>query len=164
MARRQPSYRTSDLAPWVPAQRRLVLVDIENVVGGSSRSACEVERALHDLQRAVGHTEHDVWVTACGPALCATAMCAFSSRVLLGRGIDGADQCLLEQLSVERVRGRFASVALASGDARAFAQPVARLAAAGIPTDVFIGSGYIGASLYRVARSVNHIRTAARAA
>lgn len=164
MARRHHSPRTAALAPWVPAHRRLVLVDIENVVGGSGRSAADVGRALHDLRHAVGRTEHDVWVTACGPTLCATAMCALSGRVLLGHGVDGADQCLLEHLAVDRVRGRFASVALASGDAQAFAHPVARLAAAGIPTDVFIGSGCIGASLYRVARSVNPIRTAARAA
>jgi hypothetical protein len=145
------------LHDWVPSARRLVLVDIENFLGGSSCSAAAVSTAYVSIHEGIGNTTGDVWVTACGPALLAAAMGAFHTRVLLGRGIDGADQQLVDQLSPESVVGRYASVVLVSGDARAFAAPVRALAARGVPTDVYLGAGRIGTDLYRAARSVTSV-------
>lgn len=139
--------------------RRLVLVDIENLVGGSGATAAEVERALAHLRHAVGSCADDVWVVACGPTLLATATHVFRSRVLLGRGVNGADDQLVQYMHPEHVVGRYTSVALASADAKAFAAPVERLAGAGVPTDLYIGSGYLGHALAATARSINSIRT-----
>ena len=148
---------TSTLDAWVPAQRRLVLVDIENFIGGSAASAPEVVDALAVIRHGIGTNPNDVWVTACGPRLLACAIGAFPTRVLLGRGIDGADRQLTELLSPDAVVGRYATVALVSGDARAFTAPVRTLASHGVPTDVYLGAGLIGADLYRAARSATSL-------
>jgi hypothetical protein len=160
------SAATPTLRTWVPLGRRLVLVDIENLVGGSGITAASVSNALDSLRTAIGQSDHDVWTTACGPTLLSTAMSVFSTGVLLGWGENGADNRLLEFLEPDVVVGRYSSVVLASGDSAAFAAPVRELAALGVPTDVYLGAGYIGADLYRAARSViatgpNPLRTAA---
>ena len=149
--------RQSGLLPWVPSGRRLILVDIENVVGGSLARVETVAAALADVRAAVSATLHDVWIVACGPRLLAGAASAFTSRVLLGAGVDGADRRLVECLHPDSVVGRYASVVLVSGDAAAFAQPVSTLASGDIPTDVYVGSGHVGAELYRAARSVTSL-------
>lgn len=142
------------LMDWVPIGRRLILVDIENLVGGSHITADIVTDAFEQLRSALGPSPHDVWTTACGPTLLAAAMSVFPSRVLLGRGKDGADHRLVDCLHPGDIIGRYESIVLASGDAVAFAEPVRQLAARGVPTDVFVGAGFIGADLYRAARSV----------
>jgi hypothetical protein len=138
---------------WVPAGRRLVLVDIENVVGGSGVSRDDVAAALATITTVVRPTANDVLVTACGPRLLGTAMSVLGSSVRLGRGIDGADARLAEFLETDKVRGRYASVVLASGDSAAFAASVRHLAEIGVPTDLVLGLGRVGAELYIAARS-----------
>lgn len=154
----RPTRHSTTPAPalhgWVPTARRLVLVDIENVVGGAGGSAGLVSTALHNLRRAIKPSDRDVWVTACGPTLLTEAMGVFTSRVLLGRGENGADNRQLEYLEPDAVVGRYSSVVLVSGDSVAFAVPVRELARLGVPTDVYLGAGFIGADLYRAARSV----------
>ncbi|MEY4174936.1 MAG: hypothetical protein RI900_2101 [Actinomycetota bacterium] len=157
--RRASNRRHTGLVQWAPTQRRLVLVDIENIVGGSHSTEADVERALQRLRRAIGIRTDDVWITACGPTLLTTAMGLFHSRVLLGRGLDGADRQLVEYLRPDQVVHRYAAVALASADGRAFAEPVARLAAAGVPTDIYVGSGQPGHALARAARSITAIHS-----
>ncbi|CAB4889882.1 unannotated protein [freshwater metagenome] len=149
------------LKPWVPVGRRLVLVDIENLVGGSCSTTTDVANAFGRLRVAIAPSHHDVWAVACGPSLLAAATSAFPTRVLLGRGKDGADHQLLACLAPHDVVGCYASIALVSGDAAAFAEPVQELAVRGVPTDVYIGAGHIGAALYLAARSVTSTRAEA---
>ena len=143
------------LHEWVPMGRRLVLVDIENLVGGSGITATSVSGAVHSLREAISPSDDDVWAVACGPTLLTAAMSLFTSRVLLGRGENGADNRLLEWLEPVSVVGRYSSIVLASGDSAAFAAPIRRLAELGVPTDVYLGAGFIGADLDRAARSVS---------
>ncbi len=58
--------RASTLLDWVPAGRRLVLVDIENLVGGSATSFADVSDAVDRLRRAIAPSMDDVWTIACG--------------------------------------------------------------------------------------------------
>ena len=148
------SRHTRHLAAQRPASRRLVVVDIENAVGGADASADDVRHALAVIHDMVGHGEGDVWVVGCGPTLLTTAMGVLPRSVLLGRGIDGADNRLLEHLSPERVVGSFSSVVLVSGDGRAFTQPVTVLRRAGVPTDLIVGKGGLGGMLRGAARQV----------
>jgi|GEM_PF-3168730 len=146
------------LAPWVPAGRRLVLIDLENLVGGSAASLETVREALAALDVAVGRTSHDVRVVASGSTLLTTAMTLLSgTRVSLGRGIDGADRRLLDELDAAHVVGRFDSVVLVSADGAAFADRVATLARLGVPTEVVIGAGRCSHRLARAARSVRSV-------
>lgn len=139
--------------------RRLVLVDIENVIGGSERTADQVAGGLRSVRTTVGERNCDVWVVGCGVHLVGVATSVLPTRVALGRGLDGADRALLGYLELDEVIGRYASVVLASGDAKAFATPIRALAAVGVPTDVVIGEGLIGADLYTAARSVTRVQS-----
>jgi hypothetical protein len=141
----------------VPAGRRLVIVDIENVVGGSNAQSSLVAAAMRLVDRLVGRTDRDVRYVACGVQLFATANDVLPSGTLLGRGIDGADNRLLEVLDPAAVAGRFDSVALVSGDGRAFADVVEALRLAGVPTDVYGPAGHTSVRLGRAARSVTPI-------
>lgn len=149
---------SGSLDTWVPAGRRLVLVDLENLVGGSAATLETVREALAALDTAVGRTAHDVRVVATGSTLLSTAMTLISStRVSLGRGIDGADRRLLDDLEPGRVVGRFDSVVLVSADGAAFADRVGELARLGVPTDVVIGAGACSRRLAAAARSVRSV-------
>ena len=148
------SRHTRHLAAQRPASRRLVVVDIENAVGGADASADDVRHALTVIRDMVGHGKGDVWVVGCGPTLLTTAMGVLPRNVLLGRGVDGADNRLLEHLSPERVVGSFSSIVLVSGDGRAFTQPVTALRRAGVPTDLIVGKGGLGGMLRAAARQV----------
>ena len=143
--------------PWAATDRRLVLVDIENIVGGSDATADDVRWALDALRGAIGLTGNDIWRVACGRRLLTRATGALPQPVLLGIGPDGADLKLLEQMHPDLVVGQFRSVALASADARAFTGAVATLARAGVPTDLYIGAGHLGHALAGVARNITDI-------
>lgn len=150
----RPSVDTP-LKSWVPRGRRLVLIDLENLVGGSEATAAEVAEALDLLRTTLGTDPDDVRVVSCGPTLLSTAMSVISStRVSLGRGIDGADHRLLEAMAPADVVGRFRSVVLVSADGAAFAGRVEQLAALGVPTDVVVGAGALSRRLAAAARSV----------
>jgi len=155
---RPPAGAPPALESWVKTDRRLVLIDIENIVGGSEATAAEVAEALEALRDTIGTGEHDVWLIACGPSLLATAMSVLPKNVLMGRGIDGADLRLVEHMDPAAVAGRFRSVALASADTQAFRAAVALLAEAGVPTDLYIGAGHLGHALARIARSITEVR------
>ncbi|MFM7253444.1 MAG: hypothetical protein ACKO27_10320 [Ilumatobacteraceae bacterium] len=151
---------TRHLAARRATSRRLVIVDIENAVGGAEASADDVRTALAVIHQIVGRCDGDVWVVGCGPTLLTTAMGVLPRNVLLGRGVDGADNRLLEHLAPERVVGSFSSVVLVSGDGRAFAQPVTALRRAGVPTDLVVGRGGLGGTLRAAARQVLALESA----
>lgn len=141
------------LEPWVPAGRRIIAVDLENLVGGSGASGAEVEAVVASVLAATHAGDADVVVWACGPTLFTSAMGVLPVPPLVGKGVDGADRRLLEVLEPNSLRGRFASVVLASGDGRAFTPAVARLAELGVPTDVLARPEAMAWSLRAVARS-----------
>lgn len=144
-------------ARWVPAGRRLVLVDIENVIGGSDADSALVGAALRLVDATVGRSSNDVRYVACGSNLLTNACDALPDGTLLGRGIDGADLRLLELLDPAAVIGRFDSIALVSGDGRAFADRIEALRDAGVPTDLYGPLGHTSQRLSRIARSVTAI-------
>jgi hypothetical protein len=146
------------LDTWVPAGRRLVIVDLENLVGGSAASLETVREALAALDVAIGRDTHDVRVVASGSTLLTTAMSLLAStRVSLGRGVDGADRRLLDELDPARVVGRYDSVVLVSADGAAFADRVTVLSRLGVPTDVVVGAGACSRRLAAAARTVRSV-------
>ena len=149
------------LEQWVPAGRRLVLVDVENLVGGSSASAEVVRAGQAAFMSAVPHLENDVWVWACGPTMFKVAAGVLPHRVILGRGLDGADQALLEYLRPDVVVGRYSAVVLGSGDGRAFTPAVRALEVQGVPTDVVAPERSTAWSLRACARSYTGLAVAA---
>lgn len=132
----QHSQHPATLREWVPDGRRLIAIDLENLVGGSHASTDLIRAGVEEVQALVGGTDHDVWVWACGPTMFKAAMAVLQTRVSVRKGENGADELLCDELDPAAVPGRFTSVVLGSGDGRAFVAPVRHLAAAGVPTDL----------------------------
>ncbi|MFC0313709.1 NYN domain-containing protein [Gordonia phosphorivorans] len=121
-----PSYRD------VCAQRRLVLVDIENAARGATTSPDHVQT----LRAEISHTLHlgawDQIIVGCSHYSLLSAKLGWpTARFVVRSGPDGADLALLAELA-QIDTSRFAELALVSGD-HLFAPAVA---AAGIPTTV----------------------------
>ena len=116
--------------------RRLVVVDIENVVGGAVKDVEQARSArigvalTVDLQcddQAVVGTSHI--------GLMPAGLGWPGARLVMQSGPDGADLALLEVLTTERLEQRFDEVVLVSGDG-IFADAVACLAGHGVSVTV----------------------------
>jgi hypothetical protein len=119
----------------IVGQRRIVLVDIENVVGGSSALRDHVVWAREVVEGCVSVRHGDQVVVGVAPAGLLDLACAWTRvRYVMRAGLDGADLVLLEVLG-ESIADRFAEVVLVSGDG-IFADAVAALASRGVRTTV----------------------------
>lgn len=134
-------------------RRRLIVVDVENVVGGPCDTAAKVEwarrRVLDVLRPDLGD---QVVLAVDGGALEHAAFAWPGARVLSGRGESGADRRLLEVLADEVV-GRFHHVVLVSGDG-IFTDAAAELAVQGIAVTVVSHECSLSAQLRLSATSV----------
>lgn len=139
--------------------RQLVLVDIENLAGGACLSAGTVQSAKAALvaTRQIRAADHVVIGTS-HIGLVPVGSVWSGVRYVVRSGRDGADLALLDVMA-EDVANRFESVVLASGDG-IFADEVAALAAAGVPTVVIGRRGHTARSLHLVAAQVIYIDSA----
>ena len=112
--------------------RRLHLVDIENLVGTprpSSREVALVKSVYEGLGLCL---DSDLVVVACNHGAAASVVEGWAgARYLLRSGENGADYALLDVLANESIEARFREVVIASGDG-IFAEAVARLEASGV--------------------------------
>jgi hypothetical protein len=125
--------------------RKLISVDLENMLGGSmsTASAQEVSACYINLRTAIGTTDLDHVVIGVHPrwAFLARSVDA-SARIVTRPGRDGAELRLIEALEdVTFLRRRYDEVVIASGDHR-FLETIMSLNDAGVPTVV---AGYYGA-------------------
>lgn len=102
----------------VTAHRRLVLVDIENTVGGGVSMASQVRAAQSAIVAAIGSQPADHVVLACGRFSASIVGFEWSGapRLMVRSGVNGADLELLSVLETEHVGDRFGEVVLVSGD------------------------------------------------
>ena len=132
-------------------ERTIVITDLENACGGShmvSKSHKAVRRAIDCL---LGVSPHfliystgpkamwecpEIWFTWNGSG----------ARFVQGRGLDGADNALIDVIRNEPVASRSSQLVLVSGD-HAFAGPVAELRAKGIRTTVVSRPGSLSKEL-----------------
>jgi hypothetical protein len=116
--------------------RHLVLLDIENVVGGASPTALDVSQAHLELRQVIPDIDAVQLIVASSHRAAAAVAFEFPGALRLWRsGPDGADLALIDQMRDLRVMCRFGRVTLCSGDG-IFADRLAALAAAGIWTTV----------------------------
>jgi hypothetical protein len=116
--------------------RRLVVVDIENVVGGAvmtTEQAVGAHLAVKHVAELSG-TEQVVLGTSHFGAV-PTGLGWPGPRLVVRSGQDGADLALLGVLIEERIAERFDEVVLVSGDG-IFTEAVAALGAAGVEVTV----------------------------
>lgn len=139
--------------------RRLILVDIENIVGGGVSMASQIRAAQAAIEAAVGSRPSDHGVVACGRFSVDTVgfEWAGAHRLKFRSGIDGADLELLEVLETERVGARFPEVVLVSGDG-IFADAISSLALiSGTSTTVVTRADACSRRLRMAAKNVLHL-------
>ncbi|WP_062465658.1 NYN domain-containing protein [Demequina maris] len=120
--------------------RRLVVVDLENLLGCAPELASDAcwALALTRALEAVGFVAgRDQLVVGVGPAWVFTAaVLAPGARVVTRPGQSGADLALCACLEdVDLVAARYSGVVIASGD-HEFVRPMLRLLGAGVPAVV----------------------------
>ena len=141
---------TSPSRKHLPAGRTLHLVDIENLAGGSAADAAVVAEAVERYRRTIAVTDDDHVIVGSGPTLAVTAGRAWpGARLVLGRGVDGADRALLEATDPAFVAARFDRVVIGSGD-HAFAPLVAELRRRGTAVVVTRREGTTSVELRRL--------------
>lgn len=119
-------------------ERRLVLVDVENVAGGALRTAAAAEWARRVVEDAVMVLPGEQVVVGVGTfdGLFHAKKAWPQARVVLMCGRDGADRALLEVLCNESVGERFGRVSIVSGDG-IFAEAAAELGTQGVTVTAF---------------------------
>jgi len=148
---------------WFPA-RRLHLVDIENLAGGSLPSLRQVRQAQGLYADCLGFGAMDqVEVASSHLTLLNAALGWPQARYRVRSGPDGADLALLDVLRHENVATRFTHVAIGSGD-HLFAHEAARLAAQGVWVTVVSRRRGLSPRLGLEAPEVIFLDTAAEAA
>lgn len=134
--------------------RRLVVVDIENVVGGPVLVHEQMRLAHIAVDEAVGRRVNEqVVIGVSHISLMTTSRGWRGPRFVVRSGQDGADLALLEVLTQERLEQRFDEVVLVSGDG-IFTEAVAALGAAGVDVTVVAHSGRCSKRLRMAARHV----------
>lgn len=132
------SYKTDalPLKKRVLRGRRLVVVDIENVVRGAVVAAKQAEDAQRLLEEAVTLSGcEQVIIGTSHIGVLATWLGWRGPRIVAHSGENGADLALIQILTGERIAERFDEVVLASGDG-IFTDAVAALGAAGVAVTV----------------------------
>ncbi|MGC9221648.1 MAG: NYN domain-containing protein [Solirubrobacteraceae bacterium] len=134
--------------------RRLILVDIENVVEGAvlSEEAARWARVLVEGAIAL-RADEQVVVATSHIGLLHTHSAWRSARLRVRSGCDGADLELLRVLETERISDRFDEVVLVSGDG-IFTDEVARLGGLGVRVTVVAWSHCLAARLRMAASRV----------
>jgi len=138
-------------------RRRVVVVDIENAVGGANIKRDQIlwtRRVLDDL---VGlHGSDHVIAASSHIGAVEVGVNWPSARRLVRSGPDGADLVLLDVLAQERIADRFTEMVLVSGDG-IFADVVADLASRGVHTTVIAHPRGLSRQLCVVAGSVLYL-------
>ena len=118
-------------------QRHLVLVDIENFVGGPRATAGEAARARRELDDLIAISSGKQVIVSCSHF--AASELAFGwgdlGRRVWRSGVDGADLALLDVLEQEPILDRFTNLTIVSGDG-IFAPAIAELSRKGVHTTV----------------------------
>lgn len=102
---------------WVPPDRALHLVDVENLCGCSRPSRARICRALSEYRETAGVEPDDHVIIGCHPARALDVRDAWpGSLIRVGHGPDGADLAILSAVDPDDVAHRYFRVYLGSGD------------------------------------------------
>jgi hypothetical protein len=142
----------------IQIERTIVIVDLENACGGSHMVPA-FHKAVHQaLNRLVGVTPHLI-VYSTGPKAVGDSPDLWfvwngsGARFVQGRGLDGADNALIDVIKKEPVASRSSRLVLVSGD-HAFADSVAELRSKGLRTTVVSRPGSLSNELRQQADQV----------
>lgn len=136
--------------------RTLILVDVENLSGGTDFTAADVTDLRHRVEVTVGCTAgtQAVIATSCGAPLIEAGLGWPGARCIWMRGHDGADLALADVALNENVPGRYKRVVICSGDGL-FAVAARHLVNMGVHVTVVSTAGSLSRHLARVADEVH---------
>lgn len=136
----------------IPPGRTLHLVDIENLVGGSSATCGEVAMVSSDYRRTAPVLVGDHVIVAAGKSMAVDAGLVWNgARLVFGRGVNGADRALLAAVADPFwVARHFDRVVLGSGDG-IFKPVLASLRRLGVATGIVAPDNSISFALRRQA-------------
>lgn len=138
-------------AQWVPADRSLHLVDIENLLGDPLASPDEIERALAIYRRVAAYRTGDHVYIGCDARMVPDVHRAWpAAHIRAGRGRDGADLALLAIADVHHIVTRYDRVIVASGDG-IFAPMVSELCRCHVRVELVSRRGSLSRRLVRLA-------------
>jgi hypothetical protein len=134
--------------------RRLVAMDIENINGGAVNDKTRASAAWREVRDAIALSGGEQVVVGVGPSsLLASGMGLSGARMVMGRGLSGADRALVEVLQDENIARRFGEVVIASGDG-IFSDVAAELGSQGVNVTVVARYGHLSARLRLAAARV----------
>jgi hypothetical protein len=140
-----------------PGLRVMHLVDLENLLGTPRFNLREAEAMAARYSETSELASHDHLVIATSHFAARVAWTAFPvARRLVGSGPDGADIELLKVVARESIPQRFDRIVLASGDG-IFAEPMARLQAAGVSVSVVSRRDALSRRLRLSVRDVRYV-------
>lgn len=135
-------------------QRRLHLVDIENLIGRARPTLAEATTCRDRYKECAPVLPHDLVVVACNHgAVLPVGFGWRGARLLLRSGEHGAELALLNVIAREDIQRRFVEVVVGSGDGR-FADAVAGLGAFGVEVTVVSNRRALSRRLKLAARHV----------
>jgi hypothetical protein len=147
---------TSPVVSFGKIDRSHVVVDLENLCGSSNNVPRLSPMAYAGLNSLIRLDRAQVVVAVGIQAWTQCPELGFqwpNSRLLVGRGVDGADLRLVEDLLDEPQAKRSSRVVIASGDGR-FADPALELREAGVHVTVVAHSSKLSGRLRRAANEV----------
>lgn len=140
------------------AARAMHLVDVENLLGGTSFSRQDVTAVAGAYAVAAQVGPRDQIVIASSHNTAAQVWFGWGeARRLVRSGPDGADLALLEVIDSENLAGRFERVVIGSGD-KIFAHPAARLQAAGVKLAVVTRPDSLSRQLRLASRDIRFLK------
>ena len=138
-------------------RRTIHLVDLENLIGSSAMDSEVVARLRVRYNAVSGLTSSDLIVLATGSSAAPAAWYSWGgARRLVRRGVNGADEALLDVIEDEELASRFARVVIASGDG-IFAEACATLAERGVWVTIVGNRRSISHRLRLAVRDVRHL-------
>lgn len=97
--------------------RKIVLIDMENMLFGSHAEGNRVDRSVEILELAEARRPHDMLIVGCNPHLAFLASEHFpGAKIVTGKGKDGADQALIDAIDASHAAGRYDELVIVSGD------------------------------------------------
>lgn len=140
-----------------PAVRSFHLVDVENLLGGTSFTEDDVAVTAAAYLVVAGVAASDlIVVSSSHHTALATWFGWENARRVVRSGPDGADLALLNVLETENVAVRFDRVVIASGDG-IFARPAAQLQAQGVTVTIVSRPGSLSRELAFAVRDVRYL-------
>jgi hypothetical protein len=133
----------------IQIERTIVIVDLENACGGA-HMVPTLHKPVHQAVNCLVGVDPRLIIYSTGPK--AIGLCPdmwfewHDARFVLGHGLNGADNALIEVIRHEPAASRSTRLVLVSGD-HAFAEPVAELKAQGIRTTVVSRPGSLSKEL-----------------